>query len=83
MTTPSTLSSTTRWRLVLLLTAATASTLIAGCCGGPLSADGSDCSGCVCDDQDADAGDAGDAGDASDADDDAADMDADASEDAG
>lgn len=73
-----TLSPTARWRLLILLTAATASTLIAGCCGGPLSADGRSCSGCDCDDVDA-----GDAGDASDADDDAADMDADASGDAG
>jgi len=72
------LPAVTRWRLLLLLTAATASTLVAGCCGGPLSGDGSDCSGCVCDD---DAGDAGDAGDAADATD--ADADADASDDAG
>jgi len=72
----------TRWRLLVLLTAATASTLIAGCCGGPLSAGGSDCSGCVCDD---DAGDAGDAGDADMDADDATDTDADAdaSDDAG
>jgi hypothetical protein len=71
-----TLSIITRWRLLVLLTAATASALIAGCCGGPLSADG-ECSGCDCDD---DAGTpapmdaASDAGDAAgDASDDAAD----------
>lgn len=77
-----TLSAITRWRLVVLLTAATASALIAGCCGGPLSADG-ECSGCDCDD-DAGTPDAADAADdASDAASDAADDASDAASDAG
>ncbi len=44
------ISPSLRWRLVVGITSAVATSLFAGCCGGPLSADGN-CS-CVCDDDD-------------------------------
>jgi hypothetical protein len=38
-----------RWRLTVGLTAAVAASFIAGCCGGPFSADGRECGACDCD----------------------------------